>query len=514
MALPIRMIEGRNYSGHYNEVTLTGMSVNINKDLKGIMAPGFPDSELINIPQIGDIMIKSYVFLSQTNKEKNDDEDKSTLASLKRWIGEKSIVFTINGQIHAFLRNDFFRRQRVNLSYIKNNIMIVVDCTKISPRAREDLFMTSRDRLREGHLKNLLEDKLEEFLIEHEGLQELNEQIREERLRKGSEDDKSIIELIEKIMKTSPSLAQMLDKGNQIENPGFKWIKTKPPFKGKKFPTFFRLEDGKKEIQIECPINSYVTVKYETDVENEYFMRSKDKGKFNISNRDVFIKFSLRNGISRLRLRPLEDSKEGDLLELITTITDKINSNSHFISKIKMKTTAAKKNESKKINGPKKSPIIYNPENEPENGRKKYITKEIEGDKGLKMPSVKWLFKDRDREEWNNVGFNEYSGLKMELSKAGFDIYLNGDNYYLRQELSYRRNIKQEIIKNNYHIGLVLSCIGLYHHYKSRKDNEINQNNESEDIIPKIESFSDGLSQIILPLMFYNMNTKIEAILM
>lgn len=45
---------------------------------------------------------------------------------------------------------DFFRRKNVGLSYLSDSILVVVDCSRFSGRAREDLFMNSREAERRG----------------------------------------------------------------------------------------------------------------------------------------------------------------------------------------------------------------------------------------------------------------------------------------------------------------------------------------------------------------------------
>ena len=84
----------------------------------------------------------------------------------------EGIIFTLNGQTHGHLTPDFFRRKSVGLSYLTDSILVMVDCSKFAGRAREDLFMNSRDRLSGGELRQELEEALEEMLKHHQGLRE------------------------------------------------------------------------------------------------------------------------------------------------------------------------------------------------------------------------------------------------------------------------------------------------------------------------------------------------------
>jgi hypothetical protein len=66
-------------------------------------------------------------------------------------------LFTYNGQCHAAMTKDFFRRKKVKQDYLWHSLLLIVDCSAISRRAHEKLFMNSRDRLRDGELKAKLE---------------------------------------------------------------------------------------------------------------------------------------------------------------------------------------------------------------------------------------------------------------------------------------------------------------------------------------------------------------------
>ena len=92
--------------------------------------------------------------------------------------------------MHAYFSNSFFTREAVDLSYIDKDILIILDCTNIPARAREDLFMASRDRLRDKAEKDKLEKALESYLHDHVGLHDLAKQRREEEISSATLDDK------------------------------------------------------------------------------------------------------------------------------------------------------------------------------------------------------------------------------------------------------------------------------------------------------------------------------------
>src|SRR5207302_10657167 len=109
---------------------------------------------------------------------------------------------------------------------------------------REVLFMNSRDRLRSGELKAEIEHALEEMLKQHQGLRDLKERRRREQTEAKLADSKPLEDILEALLKKSPTLANLFLKGVRASNP-FKPEKVREeetPFQGNRFPTFFKLK--------------------------------------------------------------------------------------------------------------------------------------------------------------------------------------------------------------------------------------------------------------------------------
>jgi hypothetical protein len=167
LALPIRLYECRDYGGHKGsfDTNLTGIGVRLEDD-RGSNLEDVPYSCSMQVA--GEKMIANiYVF------KKNKAET---------YRSNEGIIFSVNGQTHGHLKTDFFRRNKVGMSYLKDSILVTIDCSEISQRSRELLFMPSRDRLREGELSLAIEKELEEILSNHQGLRELREKRRREEL--------------------------------------------------------------------------------------------------------------------------------------------------------------------------------------------------------------------------------------------------------------------------------------------------------------------------------------------
>ena len=159
----------------------------------------------------------------------------------------EGIIFTLNGQTHGHLTPDFFTRKAVGLSYLADSILVMVDCSRFTGRAREVLFMNSRDRLRSGELKAEIEDALEEMLKQHQGLRDLKERRRREQTEAKLADSKPLEDILESLLKKSPTLANLFLKGMRASNP-FKTDKVREeeddekPFDGQAIPDVLQVQ--------------------------------------------------------------------------------------------------------------------------------------------------------------------------------------------------------------------------------------------------------------------------------
>lgn len=256
VALPIRFHECRTgYAGHAGsyDTTLTGLCVRLDDDKGENLEADFPSSCPMSVA--GEQMTATiYAF----KKGRAETYRKS-----------EGIIFTVNGQTHGHLTLDFFRRKTVGLSYLADSILVIVDCTRLTGRAREDLFMNSRDRLSGAPLRHDIEDALEDLLKHHDGLRALKERRRREEIESSLQDSKPLEDILETLLKHSPTLSELFLFGNRATNP-FKPIKVRAeekPFEGKRFPTFFKFKgkDSGAEISRDCHSNARCRIVFETD---------------------------------------------------------------------------------------------------------------------------------------------------------------------------------------------------------------------------------------------------------
>ena len=115
----------------------------------------------------------------------------------KPYRKNEGILFTLNGQTHgAFPKSFFSRRTAGSLDYIADDLMVIVDCTDFSGRAREDFIMNSRDRLSGGELRQEIEHALEDLLKNSDQLRALRERRQREATERKLDDQRPLEDIL------------------------------------------------------------------------------------------------------------------------------------------------------------------------------------------------------------------------------------------------------------------------------------------------------------------------------
>lgn len=289
-ALPIRLYETRNYSGRENRQTLAGLTTRLTTDANAVV-DGFPATFEITI---GDSTCTGRVYaLTQDANIKN-----------YRPLAQDGILFTLNGQTHGSKHRDFFTRSQIELDYLKDSIIVVVSCDGLTNDHRADLFMSDRERLVEdSDVRDQLENKLEQQLAEHNGLQQLAERRQRQQLQ--AEEDDAINKAVQQLA-DDDTVSELLEYGDVSDRPTNSPPPTPQPDPdfGKKFPTRF----DPKETELEVSCNETVSVRYDTDAENDYFDRRDRSGEVTLlyGNTVSDERMSLWNGTGTLTFDPTD----------------------------------------------------------------------------------------------------------------------------------------------------------------------------------------------------------------
>jgi hypothetical protein len=517
VALPIRLHECRGaYRGHEGsfETTLTGIVVRLDDDRARNLEDGFPSSCPMDVAgQKLTVMI--YAF----RKGKADT-----------YRANEGIVFTVNGQTHGHLTTDFFTRSRLRLGYLRHSLLVVVDCSALTGRAREDLFINSRDRLSGSELRVEIERALEEVLRHHAGLQALSERRRREEIEGKLKDSKPLEEVLRSLLARSPTLAAIFLRGGRISTP-FKTRSAQAQdktFQGKRYPTYFKFmgKDYGTILDRECHSNMRCRVTFETDVANDYFSRSVDPGDFTLSTlwrdgahaaRDYSL--NLQNGIGTLSLQLPVGCRVNDRLRYVATVAD-----STQLEPFRNEFTILVKKAANHPPGP--------------GGRTRMPPSDRDGTQrerpaAVQMPNVIHVHESPTDEEksWDSMEppFDKYSAMRVvqspdlpagiddQAAKYAYDFFVNVDNLYLKNEMK-GSSTDADLLVARFVFGMVLLGMSLLHDDAQQTAADANDDSlalpasgPTTSVADGIEHFSRAVAPTLLPMIDYLGALDLEA---
>ena len=264
------------------------------------------------------------------------------------WRGSDGVVFALNGQTHATLRDDFFERKNVDLGVLRKSLLVVVDCSEISKLHEDALMMTSRDRLAQATFSDDLVKALADALNTNQALRDL----RNERTQfAGTPDERSqrtIQEFLEECLLQNPDLGAALLDGKTISNPHRRFGHVGQPPTLQRFPTYFKLRkarDGllRRDAHLKRDYHRFF---FETDAADDYFDRHDlpgvkyldlDTSSGASTNADGLIKlWHLSEGIAEMRLGLPKGAAVGDILNFTFTVEDDNHETPTFVNNIEL----------------------------------------------------------------------------------------------------------------------------------------------------------------------------------
>jgi hypothetical protein len=496
LALPIRLHECRDYSGHEGsfDTTLTGLCVRLEDDHGGNLEQGFPTSASMTVAG-QEMTVTAYAF------------KKGKAETYRRREG---LIFVVNGQTHGHFPQDFFRRKEVGLSYLADSLLLIIDCSRFDPRQLEDLFMNSRDRLSEGELKTAIEKALADMLSEHAGLRELRERRRREETASKLDDSKPLEEVLGRVLKHSPALSALFGLGPRLSQP-FRTqdvAANEKVFEGRTYPTYFKFS-GKEyghELTRECHQNLRCRVTFETDAANDYLDRAMDPGQFRllmIARGESWpvdtCALNLWNGIATLSISLPFDAQEGHVLHFAAEVSDS-NHFEPFVNHLTVTVKAPAK--PKPGGGGRRRPPGTTP------------GQDREREAGITLPEVREVY----RNEWSSKEppFDDHTALRVRYAgddvgdngkgeAQGYDFYVNMDNVFLLSELKSSR-LEPDLLKARFKFALVLCGLAILHYnghaaQETADDTPAENSGEVPNVEDKVEAFTAAVAPVLLPMI-------------
>ncbi|WP_147296803.1 hypothetical protein [Paracoccus thiocyanatus] len=242
--------------------------------------------------ELGQLGITVFVFKARSRGQ--GVKDTKEYIQREFFKNNMSVVFSLNGQVHGYYTSEFITRA-LKMPLMKDYVLVQVDCTKLHLGVRNELFMASRDRLKDGDTAEALRRRLREILSSSE-----LKEIAKKRRSSFSVDDADTSSMLKRMTRNLPikdALTRILqqsfsipvessgdtDKPRQEAKDRPKRDKREAPsFDPKRYPSAFQVkggdavQDGVKLFHL--PLGGSRTISFATDVENDYFDRSDDPG--------------------------------------------------------------------------------------------------------------------------------------------------------------------------------------------------------------------------------------------
>lgn len=483
-AIPIRLVECRKVKGRTLRISVAGYEPRLTASgkVENNIEEGFPQKPKIYIDG-EEITLKIYAF----KKGKENNYKKS----------DSSIVFTLNGQTQGFKDERFFARKKVGLDYIKKSLFVIVDCSDIRTENQEELFMNSRDRLRDSKFTDIVLDNLEDAIGNNYALKELKEKRRSEDLKNKTEDDKILVDKLSELLKSNPNISKLFKIGVKIpstvglnnDSGEFKDeddnIDRNNNFEGKFTPTYFKLVNNTDSQQMmkNVRLGRKIKIHIETDAANDYFTRETEPGQITLYKDESSVKIfniNLDNGILDLDILLPEKAQVDDIYNYTYEVTDE--------------------STSKKFNGSFKVKILEKLKNKKNNKDKKNNKSKNNNNKGnnsvaFSLPPIIEVKESEFEKEEMTV----YSALNVKNNGgSNYDYFVNMDNLYLKNALAKESDtIKKESMKFQYKYGMVLYGMSMVHDYESKGNQEV-------EISSYVEKATKALASVYFPLQSLN----------
>ena len=453
----------------------------------------------------GKAKVACYVFKTRI---RDYDLKKSKKVIQDRYFkNNMAVMFSLNGQVHGHYTSEFITRS-LKLNLLKNHLLIHVDCTNMKYEFRKELFMASRDRLKGGDEVNYIRSFLATQLSKSDGrLAEIEKRRKQAVNIDTSSKTSDLLKSFTKDLPLNSDLMKLLndtfkldtkkEKKSKQEKKPSKKEKEETPFKPERFPSMFKINaknDGVQEVA-KIPLNGEKTIKFSTDVENDYFDRTDEPGELQISiltvkSNDLFggdapgepkepselfnvIKSSPNKGTIKISLNPKESLKVGDAVQMKVSLTGPGEDfNELFWVKIADK-------EAKKEKAPKQD----------------------EDNESLGLPNMVFAYEDKEGKGENAVSWDDVetaTSLEMDIKtvmapEAQGDtlnsIFINMDSSVLKNFKSKYKNPNQEqleIANRKFYTSVYFHTLFLYTISKNR-GYEIKQKQEGKDDLEHVD---------------------------
>ena len=397
------------------------------------------------------------------------------------------VFHAVNGQVQ-------FKQTRAFLSHcklpaLKDRVVIIVDASKLSFLAHNDVWKGDREHIRSTKTGTRYMNLVRDLIEKSEMLKNLQRQIAEQELKRSSSHESN--ELFQKLVDSDATLADLLshkdpkikvpdsgdDKGGH-EAGGDNWDE------GKYSPTFIRLEEKYKGKELGVKLNTGRLVSARTDAENGYLARPENKGEVCIDD-EVVSRFGIRkhlnNGMLNIHFYPDESVvTPGERFTFTIGLYDK--AMPEPIMSAETITLVVEEEETHKKGEKKDKPDKPGPDDRKPK-KEKSASVGLPDCVLLRKPGNESVdIEGYDVLPWPE-GFNEYDGGRiMDLGEGQVRYEINYDNaYHIKYQRKQPSDVAKRVLTTKYIIGMRILMLGFEHALQGlvKKDDNVR---EYEDV--------------------------------
>ncbi len=506
-ALPIRFHECRDYAGDPKrsfDTPMAGLIYTLEQDRKDPKRQNVEWFDKFDVDVDGEKFTgRIYLFRKRAKDEKKNPADS--------YRKDEGVVFTYNGQCQAFFSKDFFRRKAVRQDYLWESLLVFIDCSSISVRAHERLFMPNRENLRHGDLKFRLEKEVEDKLRHHKELENIAMERRKGELSENLEVSESFEKFVADMVKKHPLLEQVLGPGFRIANP-FKphaVESVQKPWEGIRFPTkfYFKERDPGAVLSRDAHANSQTRVAFTTDADNDYFRRDEQPGEMKLFQATDGGLVPAKNwrtpylfeGTATLSLSLPPDTDVGDTLTFEAHVTDPSRLEP-FVNRFTLVVRAERE---------ERPPHPPQPPGPKPDKPGVDTGKDAQQDTKLNVPNPAKVWE----KDWSTQqpAFDKFTAMRIKRppgadeNSAVFDYAINMNNVFIDQAVKEKpRKVRQ--IRDRYKFGMTLIALAVIRHDLESKKRE-RPAEEDEDAKPHVEVWdmvaevTSAIAPFLLPLV-------------
>jgi len=488
-SLPILICEQRDFKGHSKEKVMLGNKTRVSIDDRDKKYKTLSYA-IKDIPTFGaEIPIEVTIFKTDV---KNPE-----------FIRGRSVIFILNGQTQGFESKTFISTE-LGFRQLREYMLISVDCTNIKTSVRNNIFMSSRDRMREGKYYSVLKEKIVGLLKNDDVLKQLNQEYKGKELHE-SKDDKDLIQNLFQRFKGNDNIKKLLSNVKGLysfsSTPTIKQQRsTKKDSKNEmpkltRYPSFFRVsnlkeKDGKMYKAVS--LGGKGSIIFQTDADNEFLTRNIDKGELEInvlsfSNQgnggttppipsvpdDILLvsRSGPHDGEIKISFEPTNKAQVGDIFEISA----------------KMISSA----------GELEVVVFVGIEKEKEKNEK---ASESKNEPNFNLPQMIRVFKDKAKENmptWDECTppMTAKDIVQLSVGENGIieEIRINMDSNLMKKQVN-RQGISIEKVAKKYVANVYSHALMLYSTLFGYYSNEANDNLPSKDALAMI---TDDLNEAI-----------------